>query len=102
MTTAAQDTAAAIDDIGKYEYGWHDANDAGATARRGLNEDVVRDISSKKNEPDWMLQMRLKGLRLFEKKPMHYIWPEWPSEAWGTGRTRSNSLSIASLCRRNC
>ena len=79
MTTAAQDTAAAIDDIGKYEYGWHDANDAGATARRGLNEDVVRDISSKKNEPDWMLQMRLKGLRLFEKKPM----PTWGSNLNG-------------------
>jgi Fe-S cluster assembly protein SufB len=79
MTTAAQDTAAAIDDIGKYEYGWHDANDAGATARRGLNEDVVRDISSKKDEPDWMLQMRLKGLRLFEKKPM----PTWGSNLNG-------------------
>ena len=80
MTTAAQATAASIDDdIGTYEYGWHDKNDAGATARRGLNEDVVRDISSKKNEPDWMLQMRLKGLRLFEKKPM----PTWGSNLSG-------------------
>jgi Fe-S cluster assembly protein SufB len=39
----------------------------------------VRDISSKKNEPDWMLQMRLKGLRLFEKKPM----PTWGSNLNG-------------------
>ena len=35
MSTAAQETAATIDDIGTYEYGWHDKNDAGATARRG-------------------------------------------------------------------
>ncbi len=76
MSTAAQETAASIDDIGRYEFGWSDATDAGANARRGLNEDVVRDISAKKNEPDWMLQMRLKGLRLFEKKPM----PTWGSE----------------------
>ena len=79
MNTAAQETAARIDDIGTYEYGWHDKNDAGATARRGIIEDVVRDISSKKNEPDWMLQMRLKGLRLFERKPM----PTWGSNLSG-------------------
>jgi len=79
MSTAAQETAASIDDIGTYEYGWHDANDAGATARRGLSEDVVRDISAKKNEPDWMLEMRLKGLRLFERKPM----PTWGSDLSG-------------------
>ena len=30
---------------------------------RGLNEDVVRDISAKKNEPQWMLELRLKALR---------------------------------------
>ena len=41
---------------------------AGATAKRGLNEDVVRDISAKKNEPEWMLKLRLKGLRLFEQE----------------------------------
>ena len=33
MSTAAQETAASIEDIGTYEYGWHDANDAGALAR---------------------------------------------------------------------
>ncbi len=79
MSTAAQDTAATIDELGRYEYGWHDADDAGATARRGLNEDVVRDISAKKNEPEWMLDLRLKGLRLFERKPM----PNWGSDLNG-------------------
>jgi Fe-S cluster assembly protein SufB len=79
MSTAAQDTAATIDELGRYEYGWHDSDDAGATARRGLSEEVVRDISAKKNEPQWMLDMRLKGLRLFDRKPM----PSWGSDLNG-------------------
>lgn len=61
---------AALEGLGNYEYGWADKNDAGANARRGLNEDVVRDISQKKNEPKWMLDLRLKSLELFKKKPM--------------------------------
>ncbi|MDZ4827970.1 MAG: Fe-S cluster assembly protein SufB, partial [Actinomycetota bacterium] len=32
-------------------------------APRGLNEDVIRLISAKKNEPDWMLEWRLKAYR---------------------------------------
>ncbi|MBM3682283.1 MAG: Fe-S cluster assembly protein SufB [Actinobacteria bacterium] len=62
-----------LDGIGNYEFGWHDKNDAGANAKRGLTEEVVRDISSKKNEPAWMLETRLKALALFEKKPL----PNW-------------------------
>jgi Fe-S cluster assembly protein SufB len=63
-------------DLGRYEYGWHDPDAAGAIAKRGLNEDVVREISALKNEPEWMLELRLKGLRLFEKKPM----PTWGAD----------------------
>jgi Fe-S cluster assembly protein SufB len=65
--------------IGTYEYGWSDSDAAGTGVRRGLNEDVVRDISSKKSEPKWMLDLRLKGLSLFEKKPM----PTWGSDLSG-------------------
>ena len=68
-----------LEGIGKYEYGWSDPDKAGATAKRGLNEDVVRDISSKKSEPQWMLDLRLKGLGLFDKKPM----PNWGSDLSG-------------------
>ncbi len=68
-----------LDGIGNYEYGWADGNDAGANSRRGLSEAVVRDISSKKSEPQWMLDMRLKGLDLFDKKPM----PNWGSDLSG-------------------
>ncbi|MDR6865062.1 Fe-S cluster assembly protein SufB [Phycicoccus sp. 3266] len=68
-----------LKDLGRYEYGWADSDTAGASARRGLNEDVVRDISGRKNEPQWMLDLRLKSLRLFDKKPM----PSWGSDLTG-------------------
>ena len=62
--------------LGRYQYGWADTDTAGASAQRGLNEAVVRDISGKKNEPSWMLDLRLKGLKLFGRKPM----PRWGAE----------------------
>ena len=68
-----------IASIGNYEYGWHDSDVAGATAERGLNEDVVRRISALKNEPEWMLKRRLRALSLFNKKPM----PTWGPDLSG-------------------
>ena len=76
MTTTAHPELAGL---GRYEYGWADSDTAGATAKRGLSEAVVRDISARKNEPEWMLTLRLKGLRLFGKKPM----PTWGSDLSG-------------------
>ncbi len=69
----------AIASIGSYNYGWHDSDLAGANAQRGLSEDVVRNISALKNEPEWMLKTRLKALRMFDKKPM----PNWGSDLSG-------------------
>ncbi|OYO04182.1 Fe-S cluster assembly protein SufB [Enemella evansiae] len=65
-----------LDALGNYEWGWHDPDVAGASARRGLNEAVVRDISQLKDEPEWMTNLRLKGLRLFDRKPM----PTWGAD----------------------
>ncbi|HEY9482839.1 MAG TPA: Fe-S cluster assembly protein SufB [Micromonosporaceae bacterium] len=65
--------------LGTYSYGWADSDTAGATAQRGLSEAVVRGISDKKNEPQWMLDRRLKGLRLFDRKPM----PAWGADLTG-------------------
>jgi Fe-S cluster assembly protein SufB len=76
MTTA---THPELDGLGSYKFGWADSDAAGAAARRGLSEDVVRDISAKKNEPEWMLSLRLKGLSLFRRKPM----PSWGSDLSG-------------------
>jgi Fe-S cluster assembly protein SufB len=68
-----------LEGLGRYEFGWADSDAAGAAAQRGLSEAVVRDISAKKSEPEWMLKNRLKGLRLFGKKPM----PTWGSDLSG-------------------
>ncbi|GAA4592736.1 Fe-S cluster assembly protein SufB [Planotetraspora phitsanulokensis] len=68
-----------LEGLGNYKFGWADSDAAGAAARRGLSEEVVRDISALKNEPEWMLDLRLKGLRLFGKKPM----PTWGSDLTG-------------------
>ncbi|MCX2163727.1 MULTISPECIES: Fe-S cluster assembly protein SufB [Corynebacterium] len=82
MTQAAQKPQSdeeIINSIGAYGYGWHDKDDAGASARRGLSEEVVRDISAKKSEPEWMLERRLKALDIFDKKPM----PTWGADLSG-------------------
>ena len=68
-----------IASLGNYGYGWSDSDVAGASAQRGLSEAVVRDISAKKSEPEWMLDIRLKALRTFDKKPM----PNWGSDLDG-------------------
>jgi Fe-S cluster assembly protein SufB len=68
-----------LDTLGVYEFGWHDTDAAGASARRGLSEAVVRDISALKSEPEWMLASRLKALGLFGRKPM----PTWGADLTG-------------------
>ncbi len=79
MSTNVEQLNPGLKDLGRYEYGWADSDVAGASARRGLGEDVVLDISRRKNEPEWMTKTRLKALRLFDKKPM----PSWGSDLSG-------------------
>ena len=58
---AAHDAAAKVAD---YEHGWS-ADIEQEFAPKGLSEDTVRFISAKKNEPEWMLDLRLKAYRLW-------------------------------------
>src|SRR6202045_364842 len=76
MTTTTQDQ---LEGLGTYKFGWADSDVAGASARRGLSEEVARDISARKNEPEWMLDLRLKGLKYFGRKPM----PAWGADLSG-------------------
>jgi Fe-S cluster assembly protein SufB len=80
-----------IEQLSRYKFGWADADVAGASARRGLSEEVVRDISGKKSEPEWMLKLRLKGLKLFERKPLPPGVPTWPTSTSRTSNTSSGS-----------
>ncbi|MBL7839985.1 MAG: Fe-S cluster assembly protein SufB [Cyclobacteriaceae bacterium] len=58
----------------EYEHGWNVALETDS-APKGLNEDIVRFISERKNEPEWMLEWRLKAFRLWSKMTE----PKWPN-----------------------
>ena len=55
-----------------YKYGFHSEIDT-ETIQKGLNEDIVRLISAKKNEPEFMLEFRLKAFRHWQTLSM----PRW-------------------------
>ena len=57
-------------DLGKYQLGWSDVEDYVFKPRKGLSEEIVREMSAMKSEPGWMLDFRLSSLRRFERKPM--------------------------------
>ncbi len=60
-------------DLSKYQLGWSDEVDYVYKPKRGLDEQLVRDMVGMKGEPDWMRDYRLKSLKAFEKRPM----PTW-------------------------
>jgi Fe-S cluster assembly protein SufB len=57
-------------DLGKYKLGWHDSEQNVFKPKKGLNTEIVREISERKEEPEWMLKFRLNALKRFERKPM--------------------------------
>ena len=57
-------------DLGKYKLGWHDTEQNVFKPKKGLNEEIVREISWRKYEPEWMTKFRLNALKRFERKPM--------------------------------
>ncbi|HEU4472103.1 MAG TPA: Fe-S cluster assembly protein SufB [Flavisolibacter sp.] len=63
---------------GEYKYGFV-TNIEADEAPKGLNEDIVRFISAKKNEPEWMLEWRLKAYRHWLKMEE----PKWPNVTYG-------------------
>ena len=66
-------------DLGNYALGWSDEEDYVFKPRRGLNSDIVREMSFMKKEPEWMLDFRMKSLNRFERRPL----PTWGGELGG-------------------
>ena len=60
-------------DLGRYKLGWSDAEEYVFKPKRGINADIVNEMSWMKGEPDWVRERRLKALRHFERRPM----PSW-------------------------
>lgn len=75
--------AAVLDDdigVGDYQFGFHDPTDKYVfQSRRGLDREIVTQISEMKKEPAWMRQFRLDSLELFFQKPM----PHWGGDMSG-------------------
>ena len=57
-------------DLGRYKLGWSDAENYVFKPKKGLSEEIVREMSQMKKEPEWMLKFRLRALQRFFAKPM--------------------------------
>jgi Fe-S cluster assembly protein SufB len=66
-------------DLSDYQYGFSDPETYVFKSRKGLDEEVVRQISAMKGEPEWMLAFRLKALRHFQERPI----PTWGADLRG-------------------
>ena len=62
-----------------YKYGFKNADVSILNTGKGLNEEVVRAISKLKNEPEWMLEFRLKALKAFNELPLPSFGPDLSS-----------------------
>src|SRR2546430_9149983 len=65
-----------VGDDYKEKYGFFDPEKFVFKAKRGLSEEVVKEISWMKQEPEWMTKMRLRSLGIFRKKAM----PTWGAD----------------------
>lgn len=57
----------------EYEYGFNDGDVSVFKTKKGYSEEIVREISKIKGEPEWMTDYRVNSLKTFEKMPM----PTW-------------------------
>ena len=78
-----------LEGIDEYKWGFSDPENLVYKApKKGLDEEVVRQISAHKNEPQWMLDFRLKALKHFESRPM----PKWGGDL--------DTLNLVKLAKR--
>ena len=73
----------------EYEYGFYTELDS-ETFPIGLNEDIVRAISKKKEEPEWMTEWRLEAFRAWQEM----IDPEWANAKLTDGGPASVTYQI--------
>jgi Fe-S cluster assembly protein SufB len=65
-----------LDGLSDYKFGFNDPETYVFRSRKGLDAEVVKQISAMKEEPQWMLEFRLKALEHFQKRPM----PTWGAD----------------------
>ena len=68
------------DDLKDYKFGWSDSDEGYSfTSGRGLTAETVEAISDRKDEPEWMNDLRLRAFKAYERRPM----PNWGSDLSG-------------------
>ncbi len=65
-----------FNEMADYRYGFSDPEEYVFRTKKGLDEEVVRQISAMKKEPPWMLEFRLKALKHFQQRPI----PKWGAD----------------------
>lgn len=74
LATVGQETLENHETIGEInKYDFHTDSKPVFRVRKGLDADIVREISEMKGEPEWMRDFRLRSYEIFESKPM----PKW-------------------------
>ena len=63
--------------VDDYKFGFHDDAKIIYSTGKGLTEEIVREVSASKDEPEWMLDFRLKSLEAYRKAGM----PKWGPES---------------------
>lgn len=81
-----------LEDIDRDIYDFKDDDNSNYKTSTGLTSDIVREISEKKNEPDWMLKLRLKSLEIYDKTPL---------PAWGPSLDELDMNQIVTYVRPN-
>ena len=66
-------------DLSRYQLGWSDAEDYVFKPKKGLNDDIITEMSWLKGEPQWMLDLRLKSHSRFQSRPR----PSWGGDISG-------------------
>ena len=62
-----------IDEVNRSLYDFKNKDDYQYKIKKGLTKDIVLEISKRKNDPEWMKEIRLKGLEAYEKLDL----PSW-------------------------
>jgi Fe-S cluster assembly protein SufB len=81
---------AKIDEINTNIYDFKNADNFDFKSKKGLSEDIVKEISQKKNEPQWVLDIRLKALKVYEKLDL---------PTWGPNLSELNMDEIATYVK---
>jgi Fe-S cluster assembly protein SufB len=69
----AVDQQTQLEELGDYKFGFSMPENYHFKSRRGLDREIVEEISWMKSEPQWMRDFRVRALKMFEKRPL----PQW-------------------------